>query len=251
MRPSAEEAQRRVAEHRFWYHRIEVAPGVVTPGTHDSPAALAHLDALGLPRDLHGRRVLDVGCRDGFFAFALEARGAEVLGIDYAEPDETGFSIAANLLGSKVRYAVRNVYDLDPSRDGRFDLVLFLGVLYHLRNPMLALDRIRAVTHDSGMLLLESQLCTEKSLLSSSTPLMQFFPRDTLHGDPTNAWGPNPAGLRAMVEEAEFEVHDETVRGRRGYLRAEARVDAALARARELDSAAGTYRHGALGGGRD
>ena len=62
----------------FWYHQIELAPGIVTPGVNDSPAVLRNLEALGLPDDCSGLRVLDIGCRDGFFSFAMEARGANV-----------------------------------------------------------------------------------------------------------------------------------------------------------------------------
>jgi tRNA (mo5U34)-methyltransferase len=89
-----------------WYHRIEVAPGIVTPGINDSPAALR---ALGLPDDLTGRRVLDIGTRDGFFAFECERRGAEVVAVDAAPLEHTGFAIAARLLGSKVRYEQRSI----------------------------------------------------------------------------------------------------------------------------------------------
>ena len=127
--------------HPDWYHQIELAPGLVTPGAHTSGDALKVLNGLGLPADAHGLRVLDIGCRDGFFAFELERRGADVHGLDYADPEVTGFGIASRVLGSRVSYSVANVYDLDPDRFGTFDLVLFLGVLYHLRNPMLALDR--------------------------------------------------------------------------------------------------------------
>src|SRR5512145_1989374 len=95
-----------VAGHRAWYHQIELAPGLVTPGTHASAAALAVLDRLGLPADASGRRVLDLGCRDGFFTFEMERRGAEVVAVDYADPDVTGFSIAARILGSRVACVV-------------------------------------------------------------------------------------------------------------------------------------------------
>ncbi len=244
-RPSIdpEEATARIAEHPFWYHRIEVAPGVVTPGTHDSPRALMDLDLMGLPADCSGIRALDIGCRDGFFSFELERRGATVVGIDYAPPDRTGFSIASELVGSKTTYLVDNVYDLHPDKHGVFDLVLFLGVLYHLRNPMLALDRIRAVTKTGGTLLVETQLCVDPELQSSNTPLMEFFPRAALHGDHTNKWGPNAAGLRAIVEEAQFSVVKDLTKHHRGYVAANASDDEVLAQYRDLDGSAGVFRH--------
>ena len=95
--------------HRGWYHQIELAPGIVTPGPHHSAGALAAMDRVGLPREASHLRVLDLGCRDGFFAFEMERRGAEVVGVDYAAPDITGFSIAARILGSGVTYVVENV----------------------------------------------------------------------------------------------------------------------------------------------
>src|SRR6201996_4023048 len=144
MAEDAQEALRLIAAHPHWYHQIEVAPGVVTPGVNDSQMIL---DTLRLPDDLSGLRVLDIGARDGFFSFECERRGAaEVVAIDYLPPEETGFPIAKKLVGSDVELRQANVYDLTPEEFGTFDLVLFLGVLYHLRDPMLALDRIADVS---------------------------------------------------------------------------------------------------------
>ncbi|GAH43317.1 unnamed protein product, partial [marine sediment metagenome] len=103
--------------HRHWYHQMELAPGIVTPGAHPSGKVLKQLDALGLPCEASGMRVLDVGCSDGFFSFEMERRGAEVVGIDYADPDATGFSTAARILDSRVTHRVRNVYNLTPEED--------------------------------------------------------------------------------------------------------------------------------------
>src|SRR5690348_11622893 len=99
----------KIARHRGWYHRIELAPGVVTPGINDSPGVLKLLQ---LPEDCQGLRALDIGAMDGFFSFELERRGAEVLAIDNLSPNASGFRIAAELLGSKVRHEVANVYEL-------------------------------------------------------------------------------------------------------------------------------------------
>src|SRR5262245_34297053 len=136
MAKGVEEARKRIAAHEHWYHQIEVAPGVVTPGINDSQQILA---ALRLPERLDGQRVLDIGARDGFFSFECERRGAEVVAIDSMPPEQTGFPIAKELVGSGVEMLQRNVYDLSPEEFGSFDLILFLGVLYHLRDPMLAL----------------------------------------------------------------------------------------------------------------
>ena len=232
---------REVASHAGWYHRIELAPGLVTPGTHDSTAGLARLDALGLPRSCRGLRVLDVGCRDGFYAFELERRGAEVVGLDYADPEVTGFSIAARALGSRVRYVVANVYDLEPAAHGRFDLVLFLGVLYHLRNPMLALDRVRGVLETGGTLFAETQLTTRRAQARSREPVWEFLPGGSLRGDGTNKWAPNLAGLEAVVEECLFRVERTLAEGDRAYLRAVAVEEPRRAFFRALDAARGWW----------
>ena len=120
-------AQEAIAKQSKWHHRIEVAPGVWTPGLQDTATVLSQI---GMPEDLAGMRVLDIGARDGFFSFEAERRGArEVIALDNEPPHHTGFSIAAELLGSKATYITENVYSLNPEQYGRFDLVLFLGVI--------------------------------------------------------------------------------------------------------------------------
>jgi tRNA (mo5U34)-methyltransferase len=228
-----------VAAHSPWYHQIELAPGVVTPGVHPSAAVLAELDGLGLPADARGLRVLDIGCRDGFFAFAMEARGAEVIGIDYAEPEMTGFGVAAEVLASTVTFRVENVYNLDPARHGTFDLVLFLGVLYHLRNPLWALDRIREVTRPGGLMFVRSQMATLGAVNGMDAPLWQFFPRDELVGDATSKWGPNMPGLLRALEECRFEPVRSTTAGGRACVCARAVEDKTLDFYRRLDAEVG------------
>lgn len=212
-----------------WYHRIEVAPGVVTPGKNDSPA---FLESLPLPSDVAGLRILDLGTRDGFFAFEMERRGAEVVAIDYMPVEQTGFAVAKRLLGSQVEYQNSNVYDLSIERFGEFDLVLFLGLLYHLRDPLLALDRIWSVCR--GQLLVETQVIDQALLLRNGSftslaaidprltelPLMQFYSGDSLNSDPTNWWAPNTVCLRGMLEAAGFRVDYLVNHGARSVARA-------------------------------
>lgn len=236
-----ERAKKRIAGYRNWYHRIEVAPGVVTAGVHDSATELGHLDAMALPGDCAGRRVLDIGCRDGFFAFEMERRGGEVIGIDYADPAVTGFAIASEVLESRVEYRVDNVYDLSRDRYGSFDVVLFLGVLYHLRNPMLALDRIRSVQQEGGLLFVETQLATAELVEGSDAPLWQFFPGKSFHGDATNKWAPNLAGLRAVLPECGYEVLETARHETRGYARCRAVVDPEVRYFQRLDSSKGIW----------
>lgn len=230
-----------VAGVEFWYHRIELAPGLITPGINDSATVLKNIESLGLPQDASGLRVLDIGCRDGFFSFAMEARGAKVTGVDYAPSSTTGFDVAARILDSKVEYVVENVYDLDPQRYGRFDIVFFLGVLYHLRNPLLALDRIRQILNPGGLLFVECQLSTDERVNSLDIPVWQFYPRAALNNDETNKWAPNLPGLCYVVEEAEFLLQESMVYGDRGYVRAMAAKDARQEYFRQLDTSKGVF----------
>ena len=207
-----------------WYHCIEVAPGIVTPGINDSPKLLEILD---LPQDCSGKRVLDLGTRDGFFAFELEKRGAEVVAIDYQPLELTGFGVAAELLHSKVSFVQDNIYNVSVEKYGMFDIVLFLGLIYHLRNPLGALDLIRDVCR--GELYLETQaidnafLTTEGKLVALSSlspelvqvPIMQFYPGAALNNDITNYWAPNFKCMEMLLLESNFEVIDKKLYGQR------------------------------------
>lgn len=215
----ADEVQAAVDKVEFWYHRIEVAPGIVTPGVQNSDALL---EALEVPDRLDGQRILDIGARDGYFSFAAEARGAEVLAIDNEAPHLTGFETVASLLNSSVEYKTINLYDLRPEEVGTFDGIFFLGLLYHLRDPMLGLDRLWALARPGATLWVESFVLDEwvvdpstgkrRGALASlapglaDTPIAQFYPGGGLRGDATNWWGPNLAALKAMVESAGFTV---------------------------------------------
>jgi tRNA (mo5U34)-methyltransferase len=190
-----------------WFHKIDFGNGIVTPGVDDSPAKAK---AIGFPEDLHGISVLDIGAWDGFFSFEAEKRGAsKVVAIDgYIWKDlgkgvwgnqrgKAGFDLAKNVLGSQVESRILDVYDISPEI-GVFDLVLFLGVLYHLKHPLLALEKISSVTQKK--LILE----THVDLLDIARPSMVFYPGTELNNDTTNWWGPNPAAVISMLEVVGF-----------------------------------------------
>src|SRR3954466_9936846 len=147
----------RAAELR-WYHTIDLGAGVVTKGIDDTPVRLARLN---LPSSFAGLSVLDIGAWDGFFSFEAERRGAaRVVAADYYSwhgtgwGSKAGFELARTALQSKVADIDIDVMDLSPERVGTFDVVLFLGVLYHLRHPLLALERVASVTRK--LLILET-----------------------------------------------------------------------------------------------
>ena len=159
-----DEIRRLVESVHHWHHIIQFPHGIASPGAYD-PRQL--FDRLELP-DLRGKRVLDVGTRDGFFAFSCEWLGAEVVAIDHTDPANTGFLAARKILGSSVEYVQANVYTLEPEKLGSFDVILFLGVLYHLRHPLLALDRLRSLSR--GLLFVESLVCDQSIFTDLQKP---------------------------------------------------------------------------------
>jgi tRNA (mo5U34)-methyltransferase len=204
-----------IASVPHWYHRFEFAAGIVTPGVNDSSAALAQLD---LPKDLSGLRVLDIGARDGFFSFECERRGAaEVVAIDYFPPDETGFPVAKQILGSKLNLVHENIYKLTPAKYGTFDIVLCLGVMYHLPDPLGAFDVIYDMMKPKGTLYMETVIIDEQfSSEVAQQPMMVFYPGRSKNNDPTNYWGMTKRCAIDMM--AEYEITCVAIRtnGERG-----------------------------------
>jgi tRNA (mo5U34)-methyltransferase len=158
---AVDELRRRLGEID-WYHTQELAPGLVTPGMFD---LRPYVDRYGIPEDLSGMRVLDVGTFEGFWAFELERRGAEVTALDVdstqaldwpprlrPSTDERrgeGFELARAALRSSVRRVGMSIYDAEPmALGGHFDLVFCGSVLIHLRDPMLALERMAGLCRD-------------------------------------------------------------------------------------------------------
>ena len=185
-----------------WYHTIDLGHGVRTHGIDDSPLRLARLD---LPASFAGQTVLDIGAWDGFFSFEAERRGAaRVVAADYYSwhgdgwGTKAGFELARATLGSKVEDVDIDVMDLSPERVGTFDVVFFLGVLYHLRHPLLALERVASVTHT--LVVLE----TVVDMVGIGRPAAAFYPQRELNNDPTNWWGPNVPALHAMLRDVGF-----------------------------------------------
>lgn len=191
------ERQRRVDAIDFWYHSIDVGDGIVTPGQGGGTPWM--LDRIGLPEDLTGKRVLDIGAWDGFFTFAAEERGAEVVSVDHFvwnEPDVGmgGYLTAHELRGSKATWIDLDVDDISEETVGRFDIVLFLGVLYHRRDPMRALAAAASVCDE--LLIVESEVTF---IGEPHTPLARFYEGDELWGDPTNWFAPNPVAMAGML----------------------------------------------------
>ncbi len=209
-----------VAANPVWYHTIELAPGVVTPGYVDLRAVAGRV----LPDDLSGRRCLDIGTFDGFWAFEMERRGAEVVAIDVDRIDEAewpphrrkdllrdqrergtdlgrGFRLASEMLESRVERVVCNVYDLSPERIGGPVEFVFIGaLLLHLRDPVRGLERARSALDAEGELRLLEPYSRALNLRSPRAPAARFSPLDSSF----NWWVPNLAALEAWLQVAGF-----------------------------------------------
>jgi tRNA (mo5U34)-methyltransferase len=201
-----EDLRRRVEEIR-WFHTIDLGNGIITQG---EDASLKKLPRFHLPDRLDGKSVLDVGAWDGFFSFEAERRGAaRVVAVDPAcwrEPawgpngwgTRRGFDLAHETLGSKVETLDVDIAAIDPSTVGAFDVVLFLGVLYHLPDPWPVLTAVAGVARER--LILE----THVDLLHVRRPAVAFYPDDELASDESNYWGPNVAMLVAELRALGF-----------------------------------------------
>lgn len=218
--PSSEIAEA-IAANPVWYHTIELAPGVVTPGYVDMRPIAPKV----LPDDLRGLRALDVGTFDGFWAFEMERRGAEVVAIDVERIDDAewpphkrrelahevaesgvelgrGFRVASEALASQVRRITCNIYDLAPERiGGTVDLAFIGTLLLHLRDPVRGLEAVRSVIGSGGELRLIEPYSVMLSRRSPRTPAAEFQTLDT----PFNWWVPNLACLDAWLATARFE----------------------------------------------
>jgi tRNA (mo5U34)-methyltransferase len=218
---SLAETRRRIEELGAWFQNINLN-GVQTAPQHflgDYPSVKFQRFAHALPEDLTGKSVLDIGCNAGFYSIEMKRRGAErVLGVDFDERYLAQARFATETLGMDIEFRQLSVYDVASLRE-QFDLVIFMGVFYHLRHPLLALDLIREHVARDLMLF--------QSMQRGSNEVAQFehdydfwqteiferpeFPRmyfieHKYTGDPTNWWIPNRACVEAMLRSAGFDI---------------------------------------------
>jgi tRNA (mo5U34)-methyltransferase len=216
-----EEMRRRAASLGEWFHNIDLG-GVLTAPDHflgDYPAVKWRQFAHSIPQDLSGLSVLDIGCNGGFYSIEMKRRGAaRVLGIDADEDYLAQARFAAEVTGQEIEFRALSVYDVGAIGE-RFDLVLFMGVLYHLRHPLLALDLIyEHVAKD--MLVFQSMLRGAPEVLppredfdfwdmapfdDPGWPKLHFVEHRYAH-DVTNWWVPNRACAEAMLRSAGFRI---------------------------------------------
>ena len=186
-----------------WWHSFELPDGRVIDGVCDLKGLRNRLAQFPIPENLAGKRVLDIGAWDGWFSFEMERRGADVTAIDCW--DNERFRYIHQELGSRVDYRILDVYELDPARIGRFDIVLFLGVLYHLKHPLLALEKVCALT--DGLAAVDSFVVTEshkRKGRAPDLPTVEFYEIDEFGGQFDNWVGPNVECLLAFCRTAGF-----------------------------------------------
>jgi tRNA (mo5U34)-methyltransferase len=185
-----------------WYQKWEVFSGIFTPGINP---VFEICELMKLQIDLSGRRVLDIGSDNGCMSLECERRGAaEVVGLTPRDGPEWGHNQLREVLGAtKTQFIVGSVYDLNPKILGYFDTVLFCGVLYHLRYPMLAIDNIRRVA--TGDVFIETHV-SDYALhrIDKELPLWKFYRRNELNKDWSNWFGPNTLAVLEAFESAGF-----------------------------------------------
>ena len=218
---SVEEIRTRVEDLGEWFHNLDLG-GVQTAPHHflqDYPRSKFARFAHALPEDLSGRSVLDIGCNAGFYSLEMKRRGAErVLGIDFDDRYLAQARLAAEINGADIEFRKLSVYDLAALGE-RFDLVIFMGVLYHLRHPLLALDLIREHVADDLLLFQSMQRGSEATAEIAADyafeqvahfdepgyPKLHFVEASYAH-DWTNWWVPNASCSAALLRASGFDI---------------------------------------------
>ena len=233
-----------ISKYEF-YHVIEVSPGVSTPGIPSLLPLQAPVHDEIRRLDLTGKRVLDIGCRDGMFGFEAERLGAsEIVGIDN-DLSRGAVEFLIPWFHSKMKMMSQNLYELSSERNGKFDLVIFAGVLYHLRFPFYGLKRIADVMRPGGVLIVETGLL----LSHAQHPFIFSPPPEESPFDPTSVTFFNHralmAGLGTLgfsgIECRNVQVWGAVPKSYAGWDAFLAGPDGPIARSSEIVVGRGTY----------
>jgi tRNA (mo5U34)-methyltransferase len=202
-----------------WFHDLELR-GVRTAPEHPLGNFLRDLWSQvegAFPADLTGKTVLDIGCNAGFYSLQLHGRGAKVTGIEHDPHYLAQARFAAEVLGADIDYRLMDVYAVDELGQ-QYDYVLFMGVLYHLRYPLYALDKVAKLPREK--LIFQSMLrgsretmpieqdypISEREIFDDPRYPAMYFIEQRYAGDPTNWWTPNRAGMEAMLRSAGLRI---------------------------------------------
>lgn len=190
-------ARELVRQVPHWHHAFEIAPGVETPGSYHPEFVW---NKLGLPDCLDGQRALDIGPSDGFYTKKLIEAGADTVAVDYRPKWAHGFWVMERCLDREIEYHHAHIYDIPSLGIGRFDIVLMLGVLYHVSDMLRACSIARLVCR--GQLFVETHV--DETL--GSEPAARYATGKSCMGDLSNFWLPNIACVRALLDDAGFKI---------------------------------------------
>lgn len=221
-----------------WWHSIDLGHGAVTNGVKTVQHLREEQGALRIPENLTGKTVLDIGAWDGYYSFEAERRGAKrvvaldhfVWSVDFPKADQyrqecerqglpvqdwqtvpgvwrpdtlpgkRGFDVARQARGSKVQAVVGDFMQMDLPALGTFDVVFYLGVLYHMRHPLLALERVASVTQELAII----ETASVHVPGAEEQAICEFYETAELNDDPTNWWAPNRKALVGLCRAAGF-----------------------------------------------
>lgn len=199
----------------WWYHAYDVLPGLHTPGICPYKQSLLDFPCVS---DLTGKRVLDIGAWDGPYTLVMAKRGAQVTALDIQRPDRTGFNFMCAANNIDAKHICSSVYDLNPRDHGRFDLVTFFGVYYHLRNPIAAFANINSVLPEGGLMIVEGAVLEGAPKIDpywkenahildhvKDVPIAYFVEHE-FQGEWSNWWVPNVCCLKQWITSCGFEI---------------------------------------------
>jgi SAM-dependent methyltransferase len=205
----------RVKALRPWFHAIDLGDGITTKDLkdpsnlnayHNNPVPLWDAIKDTIPANLYGKKVLDVGCNAGFFSFELHKRGARVVGIDTDQEvaplasfiEQAQF--CSQVLKADIRFYQRSLFDMPETE--RFDMILFLGVFYHIENFCDALEKLNRLCVPGGLLAFESEISAKSGT---------FYDDKEYHGDPSTFFVPSANVLDTLLVEHGFRIHTKRV----------------------------------------
>lgn len=215
-----EQLAQRIAELGDWFHNIDLN-GVQTAPNHflgDYPRVKWKSLAPAFPDDMSGASVLDLGCNGGFYSIEMKKRGAaRVLGVDVDDRYLNQARFAAEVLGLDIEFEKRSIYDVDQI-PGQFDYVLFMGVFYHLRYPLFALDKV--IKKVKSKLIFQTMIrgsltspelkddyhFWNKEIFNNPDFPRMYFIENKYSGDPTNWWIPNRGAMEGMLRSSGLEI---------------------------------------------
>lgn len=216
-----EQLKRQITNLGDWFHNIDLG-GIQTAPEHflgDYPRCKFRSFAHAIPDNLRGKSVLDIGCNGGFYSLEMKRRGADrVLGLDHDERYLAQARFAAEVSGLDIEFRQLSVYDVGQLGE-KFDVVIFMGVLYHLRHPLLALDLLHEhVTRDLLIFQSMQRGSEEAGVIESDYPFSEteiferedfprmYFVEHRYASDPTNWWIPNRACAEALLRSSGYEI---------------------------------------------